>query len=106
VQLALGAGRARRAAAAVASRSVDVDAVGGTLANFNPAADGALYLTGNVGRPSGCVVPVAVGTLEGGNVRSWRVYVDGQLQRDVGVFVNADGFLQTESRIPTTVMLQ
>ncbi len=106
VTLAHGATLALPAATEVASLSVDVDAVGGTLANFNPAADGALYLTGNVGRPSGCVVPVAVGTLEGGNVRSWRVYVDGQLQRDVGVFVNADGFLQTESRIPTTVMLQ
>jgi hypothetical protein len=106
VTLTHGATLTLPAATEVASLSVDVDAGGGTLTNFRPAANGAIYLTGNVGRLSNFVVPVSVGMLLGDNLSSWAVYVDGQLQSHIGLFVNDDHFLQTESHIPTILVVR
>lgn len=96
VTLAHGGTLTLPAATEVASLSVDVDAGGGTLVNFRPASGGAVYLTGNVEKPRRCVLPVEVGSLLGDNLPSWHVYLDGTLVSDVAVFVNGDGFLQTQ----------
>ena len=104
--LAHGATLTLPTATEIASLNVDVDAGGGTLTNFRPAANGAIYLTGNVGRLSNFVVPVSVGMLLGDNLSSWAVYVDGQLQSHIGLFVNDDHFLQTESHIPTILVVR
>lgn len=96
VTLAHGATLTLPAATEIASLNVDVDAGGGTLTNFRPAANGAVYLTGNVARPRKCVLPVRVGTLLGVNLPSWDVYVDGVLVDQTEVIVNANGFLETQ----------
>ena len=96
VSLSHGAVLTLPQATEVASLAVDVDAGGGTLANFRPASGGALYLTGAVARPRRCVTPVRVGTLLGSALPSWDVYVDGVLVDQTEVIVNADGFLQTQ----------
>ena len=95
VTLAHGGTLTLPAATEIASLSVDVDAGGGALANFRPASHGALYLTGNVARPRKCVLPVEVGSLLGGNLPSWDVYVDGALVDQTEVIVNAGGCLET-----------
>ncbi len=90
----------------VASLSVDVDAGGGTLTSFRPAQSGAVYLTGTVEKPRKCVLPVRVGTLDGGNLSSWSVYVGGFLVDQTEVFVNAEGFLQTQYTGATVVYVR
>jgi hypothetical protein len=106
VSLAHGATLTLPAATEIASLSVDFDAGGGTLANFRPASGGAVYLTGNVARPRKCVLPVEVGTLLGGNLSGWHVYVDGVEVDQAEVFVNGDGFLETRSNAAMVITMR
>lgn len=96
VTLAHGAELSLPADEEIASLAVDVDAGGGTLANFRPARGGSVYLTGTVPKPRRFVIPVRIGTLLGDNLPTWRIFVNGREIDQAKLFVNEDGFLQTE----------
>ena len=106
VALTHGASLTLPAETEIASLSVDVGAGGGTLVNFRPAYPGAFYLAGDVDNPRRCVLPVAVGTLLGDNLSSWRVYVDGVLVPHCEIFVNSSGFLETRYTGATVMMVK
>ena len=96
VTLAHGAELSLPADEEIASLAVDVDAGGGTLANFRPARGGSVYLTGTVPKPRRFVIPVRIGTLLGDNLPTWRIFVNGREIDQAKLFVNEDGFLQTK----------
>ncbi len=74
--------------------SVDVDAGGGTLVNFRPASDGAVKISGAIGNPRKCVLPVKIETLYGENLQGWKVYLDDTRVDNTTVKVNSDGYLE------------
>jgi hypothetical protein len=106
VALTHGASLTLPAETEIASLSADVGAGGGALVNFRPSYRGAAYLTGDMDKPRRCVLPVAVGTLLGDNLSSWRVYVDGVLTPHCEIFVNSSGFLETRYTGATVMMVK
>ncbi|HNX05629.1 MAG TPA: hypothetical protein PKI32_09005, partial [Opitutales bacterium] len=71
-------------------------ATNGIITKFKPAADGALYLTdvpNNVERTP-VTVPYTFGkVLDGNNLRSWTVYINGVPNRNLSVSI-VDGGLK------------
>lgn len=106
VSLAHGASLTLPAATEIASLAVDVDAGGGTLANFRPTHGGVVNLTGAVANPRNYVLPVQVGALLGEDLSSWRINVNGVPEKDVGLIVNNGGYLETKSIAATVIYMR
>lgn len=94
----------------VAFNRLTVDCAGaGAVTMFRPAANGRLDVvsgTGAEGLPGRLVLPLALGkVVDGGNLASWTVYVDGAPARASAVGAE-DGRLVVTTRNGTVLMLR
>lgn len=70
----------------ISKLGVDWDGSGGAIVNFNPAAEGELYVTGGTGSARGAL-PVFLENPVSDDLRNWKVYVNGVLNPNVGAAV-------------------
>ena len=72
------------ASSQISNLSIDREAGGGTLVNFNPSEDGSVYLSGGDGRVKG-ELPVVLVDPVSVSLSKWKVYLDGLLCSGVGL---------------------
>ena len=74
---------------AISNLTVDCSIGGGSIANFRPAQNGVLNLTGIVGEQPGRYVASETisSVVDGANLASWRVAVDGDIVRGSSVSI-------------------
>jgi len=71
----------------------------GTLTKLIAEPNGTLYIVNAGGQSSGLVLPLTIGSLEGGaHLGSWTVYVDGVRQNGVALGMSADGYLMLRAK--------
>ena len=75
---------------AISNLTVDCSIGGGSIANFRPAQNGVLNLTGIVGEQPGRYVASETisSVVDGANLASWRVAVDGVVVRGSSVTID------------------
>jgi hypothetical protein len=88
----------------ISKLAVGRDGGGGAIVNFNPAAEGELYVTGGTGSARGAL-PVFLENPVSDDLRNWKVYVNGVLNLNVGAAV-IDGQLHVINTVGFVITIK
>ena len=78
----------------ISSLTIDLGNGGGTLTNFLPSENGAIYITRSPGvMARGVPLPVRVDNLVADRLYSWKIYIDGEIVENAQLTLNSDGYL-------------
>jgi hypothetical protein len=88
----------------ISKLAVGRDGGGGAIVNFNPAAEGELYVTGGTGSARGAL-PVFLENPVSDDLRNWKVYVNGVLNPNVGAAV-IDGQLHVINTVGFVITIK
>ena len=88
----------------ISKLAVDRDGGGGAIVNFNPSAEGELYVTGGTGSARGAL-PVFLENPVSDDLRNWKIYVNGVLNSEVGAAV-IDGQLHVINTVGFVITIK
>ena len=89
----------------ISSLTIDLGNGGGTLTNFLPSENGAIYITRSPGvMARGVPLPVRVDNLVADRLFSWKIYIDGEIVENAQLTLGDDGYLRVRSGLVLFVL--